>query len=135
MAVLRVQVEKEARLLFILRREIGVTSLGWNDVPLHPVVNEIRFAEPRARAEDGDRSEVDAGAGVEDDEIGRRENRNAEGDSIEIVDEADASDRELLRQRQRVDLPRQVRDLGAIGEHRTGHRETRRIDRRGNVLA
>ena len=38
--------------------------------------------------------------------------------------------RELLRQRRRVHLPRQVRHLGAIAEHRTGDGEARRIDRR-----
>src|SRR5258708_1630973 len=111
-----------------------MSTLGWDDVPLGPVVNEIRFAQSGARAKDGDGSEMDAGAGVENEKICWRQNRNAEGDGIEIVDQTDAPDRKLLRQRNRVHLPRQIRDLGAIGKDRPGHGKARGIDRPGDVL-
>ena len=130
MAVFVVQPEEEARLQFVLRTEIGVAALGGHDFPSRAGPEEHRLAEACAGAEDGDRRGRGRRAGVERDHVGVGEERDAEGDRVEVVDQSDARDRKGALQRRALHQPLQVRDLGAVLDHRPGDGEASRVDLR-----
>ena len=106
-----------------------MAALPRHYIPLIAAPDHVRFAQPGAGAEDGDGFARMSLAVMERQPVDGSEERDAEGDGGEIVDERDVADAEDFAEFRRRDHPLQICHLGPIPENWPGDREAGSINR------